>query len=109
MQEKPEADRDKPKKGAREVGLFVGTLMQFHQRIVHLVRHSSLDADAKVRIYERIHARMEELSNEIKSVVVDPRDFDLEGRLESIYNEAKEAIEERGGAVEPEKQNGEGG
>ena len=107
MQEKPEADRDAPKKGADGLGLF-GTLLQFYQRTVRLVRRSSLDVDAKVRIYERIHSQMEELSDEIKNDVVDPRDFDLAGRLESIYNEAKAAIEEAGGAVQPEEPNGEG-
>ena len=107
MEDKPEANGGEPSKGPYPTS-SLGTLLQFHQRTVRLVRHSSLDADAKVAIYEQLHSLLEELSEEIKTDAVDPKDFDLDGRLQFIYEEAKASIEKQGGTVQEEEHNGEG-
>lgn len=88
-----------PKSEQREFSetSLVGTLLEFHERVVHLLRGSSLDANSKLRVYERIHSLMDQLNDEFKQEVTDPRDFDLTGRLEFIYNEATKLVEELGG------------
>lgn len=106
MEDKPEANGGEPSKAPHSTGPF-GTLLQFHQRTVRLVRQSSLDSDAKVAIYERLHSLLEQLSEEIETDVVDPIEFDLQGRLQLIYDETKASIEAQGGTVQ-EEHNGDG-
>ncbi len=91
MEQPPKSEQQ----GFSEASL-VGTLLEFHERVVHLVRESALDARSKVTVYERIHSLMDQLNDEFKRDVTDPRDFDLTGRLEFIYNEATKLVEELG-------------
>lgn len=92
MEEKPKSE----KTGSVEASL-VGTLLEFHQRVISLVRESALDASGKMNVYERIHSLMDQLNDEFKNDVVDPRNFDLAGRLEAIYNEAARIIDDSAG------------
>lgn len=52
--EEPNPSFGEPNRGSAELEMF-RTLLEFHQKTVLLLRRSSLDADAKAMVYERLY------------------------------------------------------
>jgi hypothetical protein len=82
-----------------EGGLF-GTLLQFYQQTVRLVRESSLNEDTKIDLYQRLQLRLDELAHELESRSGSSA-HNLTDRLKAIYNEAKRMVDECDGGKQP--------
>lgn len=82
-----------------EGGLF-GTLLQFYQQTVRMVRESPLNEDTKINLYQWIRLQLDKLANELKSGSA-PNGCDLSERLESIYQDAKRTVDGFGGGKQP--------
>jgi len=81
--------QEQPDLASFETDLF-GAVFGFYQRVVTLLRQSSLD-DAKVRVLgERIELVMQNITDEMER----SRDWNLAGRLESAYDELRCFAEE---------------
>ena len=80
---------DKPSLASIEDNLF-GALFGFHQRIVTLLRQSSLDEEKLKLVSKRIKQLLEGVTAEIRRSK-DPR---LQDRLESVYEEVKRLVDD---------------
>ena len=71
-------------------GGLLGALLVFHQRIMTLLRGSSL-AEEKVKLVsEQVMLLLDDATAEMKR----SKDLDLHGRLESVYEQAKRLVDD---------------
>jgi hypothetical protein len=89
MDDKTNKPPDTPSLGSIEGGLF-GAIFGFHKRTMTLLRESDLD-DEEVGVVEN---RIEQLLEEVTTNVKRTKDFNLEGPLESAYEEVQRLVEE---------------
>ena len=80
---------DTPSLDSIEGGLF-GALFGFHQKAMALLREADLDDDKLDLVADRIKLLLEELTARMKHT----NDFDLQGPLESAYEEVERLVDE---------------
>jgi len=71
-------------------GGLLGALLVFHQRIMTLLRGSSLDEEKVKLVSERVMLLLDHATAEMKR----SKDLDLQGRLESVYEQAKRLVDD---------------
>ena len=80
-----------PDLDAFEGDLF-GGLFAFYQEIVTLLRQSSLNEEQRTRVSEQINLSLDEIILDMKRSQT--LDLNIQGRLESIYEQTKLLLEE---------------
>jgi hypothetical protein len=80
-----------------EGGLF-GAIFGFHKRTMTLLRESDLD-DEEVGMVEN---RIEQLLEEVTANVKRTKDFNLQGPLDSAYEEVKRLVDELSKSSSPD-------
>ena len=80
---------DKPSLHSIEGGLF-GALFGFHKEVMALLREADLDDEKLDIAAERIKLLTDKATDEIRHT----KDLDIQGRLDSMYEEVKRMIEE---------------
>lgn len=81
--------QDMPDLASFEANVF-GTLFDFYQKTMTLLRQSSLDEEKLKLAGERICQSMEDATEEMKR----SRDWNLAGRLDSAYKEVKRLVDD---------------
>ena len=79
---------DSPSLPSLESGLF-GAIFGFHKRTMTLLRESDLDDKNLDVVEDRIKQLLEEVTAKVKRT----KDFNLEGPLESAYEEVKRLVD----------------
>lgn len=98
MEEQPKTSSVEPSIASLEVDLF-GTLLDYYQRIVALVRQAQLDQESTAAVHECFNSLLEEIRGDLQN----KKSIDLKARLESVYEEVKRTMDElaSGGGKQP--------
>ena len=89
MDDQTDKNRDTPNLDSIEAGLL-GVLLGFYQKTMNLLRESNLDDEKLELVSAKIKLLIEGVTTEIRG----SKDLDVQGRLESAYEEVKRLVDE---------------
>ena len=89
MDDQTDKDQNTPNLNSIESGLM-GALLGFHVKTMNLLRESNLD-DEKLKL---VSARIELLIDGVTAEIKGSTNLDVQGRLDSAYEEVKRMVDE---------------